>query len=319
MKKLFTASLLALTLLLALFALTACNEEEEHTHTWAEKWSFDPTHHWHANTCTHEAGTRLPVLSRAEHDFSETKSDPTCTVSGKITRVCKVCEYKMEATVAATGHIYTEDSTRLSANDSGSVTRTRTCDVCGVSTSSVIPGSVAVTPETAQAALDAAGEIGAYVYLQPGHYGTLYLRAVPEQSTEYTAAGGVGKLLHRTVFGVTLIAAEGATVDAIVAVGDTQGAGADAVTTAVTLTSIELFDITFTGNAPAAIDLSGNVAADGLLLSGCHLAAGTGFYLAPADTTPVVNADGTAVLTPGTANLTAEHCTLPDGTAFRFE
>ena len=317
MKKLVRISLLALTLALAILALAAC-KGEEHVHTWSDQWNFDPTHHWHTNTCEHEAGTRLPVNARAEHDFSETRNEPTCTVSGKITRVCKVCGYKIEATIAANGHTYTAGSTVLSANESGSVSRTRTCDVCHVSTTTVIPGSVAVTPDTVQAVLDAAGENGAYVYLQPGNYGTLYLRAVAELSTEHTAEGGVGKILHRTVSGITIIAAEGATVDAIVAVGNTEGTGADAVTTAVTLTGIELVDITFTGTADAAIDLSGNVAVDGLSLSGCHLAAGDAFYRAPA-TTPVVNEGGTTVLTPGTANLTAENCTLPDGTAFRFE
>ena len=329
MKKAIRLAVLALALASVITTLSACNE---HTHTWSSDWSKDTTHHWHSATCVHSAEERIPVSGLGEHSFEMVTHDPTCTVSGKKTRTCTVCGFRQEATIAATGHTYTKGLTELVVKEDGRVYNSRICDTCDARTSSVIPESIAVTTtEEAQAALDAAGDGGKYIYLRAGSYGTLYLRTVKDLSTESAApdtfAEGNGTILHREIHGITLIAEAGVTVDAIVAVGqahtaDTEGAHplypTESIISAVTLKSIELQNITFTGNAPIAIDLGANVAVDGLYISGCSLAAAAGdvaFFRAPTADAPVVNAAGATVLTPGVANVTAENCTMPDGTA----
>lgn len=323
MKKAIRISLLALALVLMLSALAACSN---HTHTWSEEWSADPTHHWHSATCEHDAGARLPVNGLAEHHFEEHRSEPTCTVSGKITRTCSVCGYKKEATLAATGHTYVEGKTALTVGENQSVSRVRYCDVCDAPTSSVIPGSVAVsTAEEAQAALDAVGENGRYIYLLPGNYGTLYLRATKDNSTRHPLtswAGGSGYILHRELTGVTIVAAEGATVDAIVAVGQTHNANAanshplyptEHLISAISLESIELVGITFSGNAAVAVDLCGNVAVDGLLLDGCTMkdAQKDSRLLYRSGKNSELKADDELhVMSAGLKNITVTNCTV---------
>lgn len=52
-------------------------QTEEHTHTFANAWSYDDTYHWHAATCEHTS----EVDGKAEHSL----------VKG----VCSVCNIKI--------------------------------------------------------------------------------------------------------------------------------------------------------------------------------------------------------------------------------
>ena len=52
--------ILVLLFLSATLLLTACGS---HTHTFAEEWSKDSTHHWHVATCEHTT----EVSDKAEH------------------------------------------------------------------------------------------------------------------------------------------------------------------------------------------------------------------------------------------------------------
>ena len=56
--------ILVLLFLSATLLLTACGS---HTHTFAEEWSKDSTHHWHAATCEHTT----EVSDKAEHVWDE--------------------------------------------------------------------------------------------------------------------------------------------------------------------------------------------------------------------------------------------------------
>ncbi|MGN1043107.1 MAG: hypothetical protein ACI4SK_06465, partial [Christensenellales bacterium] len=66
-------------LLACVFIFSSCNkvepEDEIHTHTYSEEWSFDQTYHWHVATCEHSD----EVSPKSEHEI----------VNG----VCSVCGY----------------------------------------------------------------------------------------------------------------------------------------------------------------------------------------------------------------------------------
>ena len=63
-----------------------------HDHTFAEEWTSDATHHWHAATCEH----KTEVSGKADHTFGEyiSNNDATTEADGTKTRECSVCGYK---------------------------------------------------------------------------------------------------------------------------------------------------------------------------------------------------------------------------------
>ena len=69
--------LLAIVILTLAFALAACDhtvaDDDNHTHTFAIKWTSNSTYHWHAATCTHTS----EVSNKAPHEFD---SNNRCTV-----------------------------------------------------------------------------------------------------------------------------------------------------------------------------------------------------------------------------------------------
>ncbi len=78
------------------FVCTVCEATKEesipplgHNHTFADTWTSDATHHWHAATCTHEG----EIADKAERDWNEGVQtlDPTCSKVGAMTFTCKVC------------------------------------------------------------------------------------------------------------------------------------------------------------------------------------------------------------------------------------
>lgn len=100
LKKVAGAAVLAL----AVAGFYGCSqpEDETHEHTFAEAWTNDATHHWHAATCEHTD----EVKDKAEHDFGEWKETKAATeeAEGTKERVCSVCDYKETGTIAKLEH-----------------------------------------------------------------------------------------------------------------------------------------------------------------------------------------------------------------------
>lgn len=77
-----------------------------HVHTYAEEWSKDETHHWHAATCSHND----EVSEKAEHVWGEgvVTTEPTHTEKGEKTFTC-VCGATKTEEVAASGHSHSTE------------------------------------------------------------------------------------------------------------------------------------------------------------------------------------------------------------------
>ncbi len=85
----------------------------EHTHTFADTYSSNETHHWFAATCEHTNEVR----GKEEHSWSEGEllKAPSATEAGAWKYECTVCEYEYEMTIPATaseGLSFTADSLR---------------------------------------------------------------------------------------------------------------------------------------------------------------------------------------------------------------
>ena len=76
---------------------------EEHEHTFAEDWTSDATHHWHASTCEH-----TEVSGKAEHTFGDWKvtKDPTEEAEGSKERTCTVCGYTATEVIENLAHTH---------------------------------------------------------------------------------------------------------------------------------------------------------------------------------------------------------------------
>lgn len=74
------------------YTATEAIEKLEHTHKFAEEWTKDETHHWHAAICEHTT----EVSGKAKHSFGEyvSNNDATTEADGTKTRECSVCGYK---------------------------------------------------------------------------------------------------------------------------------------------------------------------------------------------------------------------------------
>ena len=86
-KSLFTILAIALMLVLSLSVLTACNKDGKHN--FAEEWSTDETHHWHA--CA-DKGCK-ETKDKAEHSWNggNVTVEPTTEKEGAMVYTCTVC------------------------------------------------------------------------------------------------------------------------------------------------------------------------------------------------------------------------------------
>ena len=109
-KSLFTILAIALMLVLSLSVLTACNKDGRHN--FAEEWSNDETHHWHA--CA-DKGCK-EIKDKAEHswDGGNVTVEPTTGKEGAMVYTCTVCRRekteKIDKLVAETEYTITFDS-----------------------------------------------------------------------------------------------------------------------------------------------------------------------------------------------------------------
>ena len=109
-KSIFTFCAIALMLVLSLSVLTACNKDGKHN--FAEEWSNDETHHWHA--CA-DKGCK-ETKDKAEHswDGGNVTVEPTTEKEGAMVYTCTVCRRekteKIDKLVAETEYTITFDS-----------------------------------------------------------------------------------------------------------------------------------------------------------------------------------------------------------------
>ena len=109
-KSLFTILAIALMLVLSLSVLTACNKDGKHN--FAEEWSNNETHHWHA--CA-DKGCK-ETKDKAEHtwDGGNVTVEPTTEQEGAMVYTCTVCRRekteKIDKLVAETEYTITFDS-----------------------------------------------------------------------------------------------------------------------------------------------------------------------------------------------------------------
>ena len=109
-KSIVTICAIALMLVLSLSVLTACNKDGKHN--FAEEWSNDETHHWHA--CA-DKGCK-ETKDKAEHswDGGNVTVEPTTEKEGAMVYTCTVCRRekteKIDKLVAETEYTITFDS-----------------------------------------------------------------------------------------------------------------------------------------------------------------------------------------------------------------
>lgn len=109
-KSLFTIWAIALMFVLSLSVLTACNKDGKHN--FAEEWSNNETHHWHA--CA-DKGCK-DTTDKTEHswDGGNVTIEPTTEKEGAIVYTCTVCRSekteKLDKLVAEKEYTITFDS-----------------------------------------------------------------------------------------------------------------------------------------------------------------------------------------------------------------
>ena len=113
-RKLLVLLLAALTLFACAALFAACggtsggtdgggnDEPPQHTHTFADDWTYNETHHWHAATCEHTDETS----GMAPHEWNEgtVTLQPGCTEEGERTYTCE-CGATKTGPVDALGHL----------------------------------------------------------------------------------------------------------------------------------------------------------------------------------------------------------------------
>ena len=75
-----------------------------HEHSFSKDWTSNATDHWHAATCGHTK----EVSDKAAHTFGEwrTTVEATEETEGKKERICSVCSYKEEQSLAKLDHTH---------------------------------------------------------------------------------------------------------------------------------------------------------------------------------------------------------------------
>ena len=90
---------------------SVCSYKEEqslakldHTHKFSSDWTSNATDHWHAATCEHTE----EVSGKTAHTFGEWKTTVEATeeTEGKKERICSVCSYKDEQSLAKLDHTH---------------------------------------------------------------------------------------------------------------------------------------------------------------------------------------------------------------------
>ena len=105
------------------------SSSSSHSHSYAEAWSHDATHHWHASTCGHEV-----VSGKAEHTWNdgEVTTAATCGAAGVKTYTCTVCGATKTEEIPATGeHTPVEVPEQAATCTEAGHAAGKKCSVCG--------------------------------------------------------------------------------------------------------------------------------------------------------------------------------------------
>ena len=109
-KSLFTIWAIALMFVLSLSVLTACNKDGKHN--FAEEWSNNETHHWHA--CADKGCKENKDKTEHSWDGGNVTIEPTTEKEGAIVYTCTVCRRekteKLDKLVAEKEYTITFDS-----------------------------------------------------------------------------------------------------------------------------------------------------------------------------------------------------------------
>ena len=87
------------------FAVAGCQiDSDRHEHSFSKDWTSNATDHWHAATCGHTK----EVSDKTAHTFGEwnTTVEATEETEGKKERICSVCLYKEEQSLAKLDHTH---------------------------------------------------------------------------------------------------------------------------------------------------------------------------------------------------------------------
>ena len=161
-RKLLVLLLAALTLFACAALFAACgeggadgdgtgggdDEPPQHTHTFADDWTYNETHHWHAATCEHED----EVSGMAPHEWDEgtITLQPGCTEEGERTYTCECGAFTKEP-IAPTGHTYSDEWTYNSTDHWHAATCGHTGEVSGKAPHEWDGGKITVEPTCTEA------------------------------------------------------------------------------------------------------------------------------------------------------------------------
>ena len=79
-----------------------------HTHRFAEEWSKDEQHHWHASLCDHD---ETIVLYFHKYDDGQVTTDPTDSAEGVKTFTCTECGQTKTEAIPSLSHTHTYETT----------------------------------------------------------------------------------------------------------------------------------------------------------------------------------------------------------------
>ena len=161
-RKLLVLLLAALTLFACAALFAACgeggadgdgtggggDEPPQHTHTFADDWTYNETHHWHAATCEHED----EVSGMAPHEWDEgtITLQPGCTEEGERTYTCECGAFTKEP-IAPTGHTYSDEWTYNGTDHWHAATCGHTGEVSGKAPHEWDGGKITVEPTCTEA------------------------------------------------------------------------------------------------------------------------------------------------------------------------
>ena len=81
-------------------------QEEEHVHTYSDKWTSDGESHWHAASCGHDV-----IKDKSMHDWDGgvVVTSPLCTDDGVRKYTCSTCLATKTESISKTGHSYSSE------------------------------------------------------------------------------------------------------------------------------------------------------------------------------------------------------------------
>jgi len=208
MKKKIGVLLTSLIMLPCSLFMTACEEPDNHTHTFATTYTYDNTHHWHASTCNHNS-------EKSEYELHEFGSWHTVTGATHVEdevekRYCNCGYFETRVGDKAQGHNYTfakyivEDGKAYSLSN---------C-TCNSVEKKELTNYLIVTPENAQSVLDGSEGLisGKTIVFSDGNYGALQIRSTREtvdKIYEYDYSAGTNNNVMTTEVDIEDLSSEG--------------------------------------------------------------------------------------------------------------